>query len=987
MEKFQSSNGEANLVSVKALRDNLAVKIFQTESNKDRLNGKQEAMSRSDLDMSATGPLQSEADKRNPLRALLSTVAADVLQTEPHELDQSRSFLALGGDSLSAIDFMARCNHLDVRVDIADILNANTVLELIDGIVAKQVDNSNVEVDDHDSKRQPDQDASTSTANDSGQSVSMPAMRVTVLEIIRSVETSSIWSALVALLGRYSLLRTCLSLDPDGNWQHGSVLEPDAAFVFSELFVAALDDLQPAVQTLVESLDPFQGPVFGAILSQEAGGHQRLVFVAPSAMIGTTSSRILAHELDKYLDGELVQSHQNGFNGMLPSKHGNQSTYLSKLPRDLPIAVPSSHVSMSRKVLREASLVLDEDTTMKLLGDDYHSSLRTNVADVICAAVIICANEMDWHRGESVIMRTSCSKRLPIPELSQEVGCFEGSSYFEYKAIEGENEIEVLRRVKDLARRDFIEQRAQEQSQLSISIDCADLDQAGDERTVALRLLGSYILHGSRWSSHLTTSPPHLQVSVNISNGQLQILFQATKVQDTIAEVKAFSQAFHRRILHILSKLQRLPTMATLSDFSVIDMPYSALDKVFSELQARSTMPLETVQCMSPCSPMQETFLISQNLDPEAYQCRFVVKITSNKHSALFTSEKLAASWAKVVARHPSLRTSFLESAHRPGKFDQVIWKSISPQTICYQDSSAIFETGSVHRSGYLQVPHSLVLAQVSANEIYLRLDISHALVDGQSTEVFLADFCKAYRAETPLGDVIAYTDFVKFQRRLPTNEATTYWSGYLNGASESFLPVKASQGELSGLRAIQERLSFRTGLLDEFCGQHNVTVANICQVAWGLVLRSFTNSDKTCFSYVTSGRQSQLRGIQDAVGLFASTLICRLDFGASMKVKDVLKVTHTDFARSIPHQHAVFTGSKDARHRSPRQWGNSILSFHRPLPTRGYAQSGLEFQLITRSTPTDVSRACDRVKAMFANNQPSTTCPSTSTYRVTASN
>lgn len=64
------------------------------------------------------------------VKSQLKSILADVLRIELDDLDQERSFLALGGDSLLAIKVMARCKAKDIPLNIADMIDAKSIAEL-----------------------------------------------------------------------------------------------------------------------------------------------------------------------------------------------------------------------------------------------------------------------------------------------------------------------------------------------------------------------------------------------------------------------------------------------------------------------------------------------------------------------------------------------------------------------------------------------------------------------------------------------------------------------------------------------------------------------------------------------------------------------------------------------------------------------------------------------------------------------------------------
>ncbi|RFU79721.1 hc-toxin synthetase [Trichoderma arundinaceum] len=367
-------------------------------------------------------------------------------------------------------------------------------------------------------------------------------------------------------------------------------------------------------------------------------------------------------------------------------------------------------------------------------------------------------------------------------------------------------------------------------------------------------------------------------------------------------------------------------------------LSHTALDALFVKLQSVTPTPLESVQAIGPCSPMQDNFLISQKLNSQAYQCRFILRISSASLDNALSAETLVACWAQVISRHTILRTTFIESNTRLGKFDQVVWKRVEPWVALHNDAAAVLEDEQFPTYEAYKPPHRLSIAPAPTGGIYVRLDISHALVDGQSTEVLLRDFYLAYSGVPPQVEALPYLDFTAHELDVDTEPTSAYWSHYMNNAQESHLPTTNSI-TMSGLQTIQARLDLPSGDLDSFCGQHGVTPVNVCQTAWGLVLRGFANSDDVCFSYVTSRRQTPLSGIQDAVGLFIDALLCRLDLKDDTPIRQVL---------------ALAALNNDPQRKSIRRWGNSVLSFHRGLPTNEFTRDGLLFEPVERATPTD---------------------------------
>ncbi|KAL8927185.1 MAG: hypothetical protein Q9172_001445 [Xanthocarpia lactea] len=233
------------------------------------------------------------------------------------------------------------------------------------------------------------------------------------------------------------------------------------------------------------------------------------------------------------------------------------------------------------------------------------------------------------------------------------------------------------------------------------------------------------------------------------------------------------------------------------------------------------------------------------------------------------------------------------------------------------------------------QVPHRMILAQVSPYEVYMKIEMPHALADGQSTEVLLRDLCAVYSGTGFPPSSVPYGE-------------------YLSDAQPSFIPMDRGHESLSGLHTLNMKLNFDDGFLQDFCGTYGVTLANVCQLAWALVLKCFTRSDNVCFSYITSGRSAPLQGIQDAVGPFVATLPCRLNFDSVSRIEASLKMVCQDSSEGFSNRSTAALDDEASSEQSARQLGNTTMSFQRALDMEAFAGSAMEISVIEKSNPTD---------------------------------
>ena len=365
--------------------------------------------------------------------------------------------------------------------------------------------------------------------------------------------------------------------------------------------------------------------------------------------------------------------------------------------------------------------------------------------------------------------------------------------------------------------------------------------------------------------------------------------------------------------------------------------------------------PLLDVDDVFPCSLTQEMFLFAQAIHPETYQCTVVLEIQQDVAGLPLDFPRLRAAWDQLVHRHASLRTVFISSLERQGHFDQVVLKKgiVSLELLDGQRCTADeFLRRRAVTFPISQPTHQVAIYKQTDYEAYLKLDVSHALVDGESFYVILRDFAQAYARQEIRAAVMPYRSFVSYQEQLPRQHAISYWSEYLSNAEPSQFPVKSEGSGRKDLRAMRLRLDLDFGPV---CARSNVTIANVCQVAWALVLRSYTASEDICFSYVNSGRHAPLEAIEGAVGAFVDTMICRVQLAKPTTLALALAKAKNDTLQGLAHPTVLAMGQQAEAQRFARLRGNTLLSCQRKALLESTRGSGFAARLIDALNPSEV--------------------------------
>jgi hypothetical protein len=118
------------------------------------------------------------------------------------------------------------------------------------------------------------------------------------------------------------------------------------------------------------------------------------------------------------------------------------------------------------------------------------------------------------------------------------------------------------------------------------------------------------------------------------------------------------------------------------------------------------------------------------------------VKINTEGPDTTLDFGRLQDAWGRLVDRHPALRTVFIQSPNRQGHFDQVVLKAGLSSLISLENGDQDLARQLSARRPVVfknyQATHQVTLCRVSTSSVYLRLDMSHGVVDGQSAQVLL---------------------------------------------------------------------------------------------------------------------------------------------------------------------------------------------------------------------------------------------------------
>jgi amino acid adenylation domain-containing protein/thioester reductase-like protein len=314
----------------------------------------------------------------------------------------------------------------------------------------------------------------------------------------------------------------------------------------------------------------------------------------------------------------------------------------------------------------------------------------------------------------------------------------------------------------------------------------------------------------------------------------------------------------------------------------------------------------QNIEDIYPLSPMQEGMLFESLYAPDSgvYFEQITFILTGNLDVKTFEQ-----AWQQVVDRHPVFRTAFLwESLNQPV---QVVYRqvNVTVETYDWQELSALeqqqqLETflDSERQQGFQisQAPlMRLHLIQLDGNTYQFVWCHHHLLLDGWSSPLVFKDLLEFYQlisqgkslSNTP---TFNYRNYITWLQQQDRDLAEKFWREKLQGFTTPTpltvdKPLAVKQHSSYGEQQIDLTVPATTAVMS-FVRQHQLTMSNLVQATWGLLLSRYSQETDVVFGATVSGRPPELVGVESIVGLFINTLPVRVQISEQTELLGLLK-------------------------------------------------------------------------------------------------
>ncbi|XHG07602.1 hypothetical protein AWENTII_010738 [Aspergillus wentii] len=605
-------------------------------------------------------------------------------------------------------------------------------------------------------------------------------------------------------------------------------------------------------------------------------------------------------------------------------------------------------------------VVLDEEHTSLLFSENQ--PLRTDPVDIFIAALFHSFSKVFPDRSVPVIFdegdgEEPCSSSI---DLSSTVGRSTTLVPIYVPVCGDDDPLDILRQTKDKRR------MIPECNPVSFF----QMQESGIQPEVTFKYTGQEVQTGSndspftidyKWNhpemGKAVKRMSVIEIEVAARQNKMHIAFNYHRGMQRQEAVRQWAHYYQSSLEQLLQSLSTCPPSYTISDIPGMGMTHDDLSLLQSKYLPEAGIKVSEVENIYPCSPIQQGILISQTKDPQTYQVYQACEVISRDRPV--DVNRLASAWQAVVARHAILRTIFFAASSSVDPFYQVTRKHWKPEVLrtgCLSPYGVIAAFKNLGRPEYAEghPQHRLAFCETATKQIYLQFNVSHVLLDAPSLQIALQDLFRIYDDSPFHVPAPSYDTYISFLQETPANKSLTYWTDRLKNAPSSNFPrLTTRPSEKRQLRhAVAEFDDVQQ--VNAFRDTHGVSVANIIQLAWGIILSRYTRSADVLFGSLSNGRDAPIANIDAMVGPMINMTVTRIQLQDGLSLAEAAKKVQDDNLAASHHQRTSLGEIHHALQLGGRRLFNSTVSYKRELVANPADASSLTAKTISAEDPTE---------------------------------
>nr|ADY16697.1 TqaA [Penicillium aethiopicum] len=895
----------------------------------------------------------------------LHEVWAHVLNRPSEEFGVDDNFYHLGGDSITAMQIVAQARFKGLRVTLDEIMRHKTISQIILHSEQCTAGSAAVYGEQYDEQEELDTFFDLSPIQlmfldqqPDGTGVNR-FNQTFLLRLTQPMSLDTLRAALDMIHSRHSMLRARFArLPDDGRWMQ-KILPPgtrETHYHCASHQLNSRSEIGTVTAASTNLINIEKGPLTAVnLIDITDDGSQHVFLAIHHLVVDLVSWRIILADLNALLAGEDLAHETDSISFQIWCRRQAQFAHSSLSPEAaLPLPLPEHYHEDSREFwfnsadqsnsmghTQTQSFTVDQKTTQSLFKA-ARVAYDCQPVEVLHAGLLYSFLKAFPARSAPIIFNEGHGREPwePTINLAQTVGWFTTAWPVVIAAnleLDRDNFHHILRLVKD-ARRAVPRKGWAYFTSRYLSPDGQRAFKQGHPMEIIFNYAGEF--QQLEHANALFATESHedqgaldagddiqrfgiFEIGASVQNGSLRVQLVYPRQIQHANLIDTWVKSYKATLEGAASQLQiasqkKNHTRYTLSDFPLLpSLTYPQLQELVLTTLPTMGISMENVEEIYPCSPSQHGMLIAQAKAAHSYNASVTWKIQSASDGKCRAADpqRLYAAYSQVIQRHAALRTMFIDSPRSGSYMEQLVLRHVpteavvSHTTLSGSNPSLPVALSEGFAKG--QLMHRMNLCQWNHNgeeEVMIRLDMSHAIMDRTTMQIIERDLCLAYEGKLSPSRGPLFSDYVDYIERQDGEADSSYWQNYLQDIEPCLFPSingdkNTSSEEWGNASHMFDHSSLGEGTIEGFCRRHNVTMWNLAGLAWALVLRSFTNSDHICFGYVKSGRDLPIDGIEDAVGAIFNPLTCRVSFDGDLTVQDSISQLQKEYLDSLQHQ------------------------------------------------------------------------------------
>ncbi|KYC42720.1 non-ribosomal peptide synthetase [Scytonema hofmannii PCC 7110] len=326
---------------------------------------------------------------------------------------------------------------------------------------------------------------------------------------------------------------------------------------------------------------------------------------------------------------------------------------------------------------------------------------------------------------------------------------------------------------------------------------------------------------------------------------------------------------------------------------------------------------MKNIEDLYELSPMQQGMLFHTLYAPESelYFEQLICTLSGKLNFPAFQQ-----AWQWVVVRHPVLRSSFYwEEIEKPlqmvSKQVELPWVKLDWRHLMLNEQQqhlADFLKSDCQKGFSLHVAPLMRFTIIQLKEQTYQFIWSHhhILFDGWSMQIVLKEVLAFYEANyrgehLHLLPARPYREYIDWLQQQDITQAKNFWQQALQGF-EAPTPLGGNRGQGTYDEKPFQLSQTVTNKLQFLARQHHLTLNNLVQGAWAVLLSRYSGESDVVFGATVSGRSSNLAGVDSMVGLLINTIPIRVQVTA--KTELLLWLKHLQTQALEQEQYAYYS-------------------------------------------------------------------------------